>query len=128
MKKAILLVLVVSFLIVFCMSFLLADSKYDYQAIKKAVKENPQYEPGKEVKWFKLLVTDNRLKKDKVRITLPLVLVEALAKCTDDKHLDINTNEFSFDLKDLFDHLKKVGPVAFIEIYEDDVTIKAWFE
>ena len=105
-----------------------AASDDDFQAVKKAVKDNPQYDPGKEAKWFKVLVTDTRTNKDKVKITLPISLVELFMKCTDDKNLKIDRDEYDIDLKELFAELKKVGPMALIEVYEDDEIVKIWLE
>lgn len=128
MKKVAILVLitiVISFLVV---GILLAERNDDIQAIKKAVKKNPAYKAGNEVKWFKVLVTDNRTKKDKVKITLPVALIEFFIKCTDDKHLRINRDECDIDLKELFAELKKLGPMVLIEVHEDEETVKVWFE
>ncbi len=100
----------------------------DMQAIKKAVKENPAYEAGKEVKWFKVLVTDTRTSKDKVKITLPIALVEAFVKCSGDKHFRMHDNDCDIDFKMLLDELKKVGPMAIVEVVDDDELIKVWFE
>jgi hypothetical protein len=106
----------------------LANSDDDFQAVKKAVKDNPQYDPGKEAKWFKVLVTDTRTNKDKVKITLPISLVELFMKCTENKNLRIDRDEYDIDLKELFVELKKVGPMALIEVYEDDEIVKIWLE
>jgi len=63
-----------------------------------------------------------------VKITLPISLIEAFIKCADDKHLRIGKDGCDVDLQKLFSKLKKAGPMAIIEIYEDDVTVKAWLE
>jgi hypothetical protein len=128
MKKAILIVL-----FTFCVAFLsgtigLAKTNDDLQTIKKAVKENPAYEPGKEVKWFKVLVTDAKTNKDRVKITLPLALVEAFVRCADDKHLRIHDHNCDIDFDELLTELKKVGPMSLIEVYEDDELVKVWLE
>ena len=128
MKKAASFVLIVFLLGVFLPNLLLADSKDDIQTIKKAVKKNPDYKAGEEVKWFKLLVTDNKTKQDKVRITLPISLIETLLKCVDDEDLNIEGDDCDIDLKELFAELKKLGPAVIIEIVEDDETVKVWFE
>lgn len=107
---------------------LAAKKNPDLQAIKKAVKENPQYKADQEVKWFKVLVHDNRTNKDKVRITLPIALVEVFMKCAENKHLKVNCDDYDLDLKELFQELKKLGPMALIEIYEDEETVKIWLE
>lgn len=108
--------------------FLGAESKDDIQAIKKAVKENPQYEAGSEVKWFKVLVTDTRTNKDKVRITLPISLVEVFFKLSENKHLCLDHATQDIDFKELFAELKKLGPMALIEVYEEDEIVKIWLE
>jgi hypothetical protein len=120
-------------LALFLVGFLSAGEIYakgddDYQAVKKAVKDNPQYDPGKEAKWLKVLVTDTQTNKDKVKITLPISLVELFMKCADHKNLRIDRDEYDIDLKELFAELKKVGPMALIEVYEDDEIVKIWLE
>jgi len=128
MKKVAILVLITIVISLLFVGILLAESKDDIQTIKKAVKKNPAYKAGNEVKWFKVLITDNRTKKDKVRITLPVSLIEFFIKCTDDKHLRINRDECDIDLKELFAELKKLGPMVLIEVHEDEETVKVWFE
>ncbi len=128
MKKVASLVLIVFVLGVFLPNLLLADSKDDIQTIKKAVKKNPEYKAGEEVKWFKVLVTDNKTKKDKVKITLPIFLIETLLKCVDEDDLDLDMDECDIDLKELFAELKRMGPTVLIEVIEDDETVKIWFE
>ncbi len=128
MKKVASLVLIVFVLGVFLPNLLLADSKDDIQTIKKAVKKNPEYKTGEEVKWFKVLVTDNKTKKDKVKITLPISLIETLLKCVDEDDLKIDTDECDIDLKELFAELKRLGPTVLIEVIEDDETVQIWFE
>ncbi len=105
-----------------------AGPQNDFQAIKKAVKDNPAFEAGKEVKWFKVLVTDAKTNKDRVRITLPLALVEIVVRHTEGKHLKLGDSHRDIDLGALFAELKKLGPMALIEIFEDDEIVKIWLE
>lgn len=109
-------------------SFVRAEGSDDIQAIKKAVKENPAYEPGKEVQWFKVLVTDNKAGKDKVRITLPISLVETFVKCAGDDRVKLDGGRTDIDFGQLLAEIKKAGPMAIIEVYEEDETIKVWLE
>jgi hypothetical protein len=109
-------------------SFVRAEGPDDIQVIKKAVKENPAYEPGREVKWFKVLVTDNKAGKDKVRITLPISLVEMFVKCAGDDHVKLDEGHTDIDFGQLLAELKKVGPMAIVEVYEEDETVKVWLE
>ncbi len=128
MKKitaSVLAVMVLSFVL---MNFLSAEDTSTIQAIKKAVKENPKYNAGSEVKWFKVLITDTRTKKDKVKITLPISLIELMAKHCNEKNLKVNRDEYDIDLKELLAELKKLGPMALVEICEDDELVKVWLE
>jgi len=128
MKKVAGLVLIAFALSLLTPNLILADTKEDdFQAIKKAVKENPSYETGKEVKWFKVLVTDNVTKKDKIKITLPISLLEILLK-SGHKHPGLHLDECDIDFGELFKELKKLGPMVLIEVIEDDETVKIWFE
>jgi len=122
---ALLAVLAVGFL---AAPALRADRTRDFQSIQKAVKQNPAYEEGKEVKWFKVLVTDTKTNTDKVRITLPLALVEAFLKCADDKHIRLHDSGCDIDLHELFTELKKVGPMSIIEILDHNEMVKVWLE
>ncbi len=128
MKKVAIIVLIVFVFTFLLVNLTIAKNEDDLQAIKKAVKKNPNYEAGKEVKWFKVLVTDNETKKDKVKITLPISLIEFFIKCSHDKHMKINRDDCEIDLKELFKELKKLGPTVFIEVVEDGETIKVWLE
>jgi len=128
MKKLAVLALAAMALTFLLSPFLLADSKDDLQAIKKAVKENPSYEAGKEVKWFKILVTDNKTNKDKVKVTLPISVVEIFLSCANDKRMKIHEGDYDIDLQAVFKELRALGPMALIEVYEDDETVKIWLE
>jgi len=128
MKKITVTVLTVLVLSLVSVNFLSAEDTSSIQAIRKAVKENPMYNAGSEAKWFKVLITDTRTKKDKVKITLPISLVELFIKCSHEKNLRVNRHDYDLDLKELFTELKKIGPMALVEICEDDELVKVWLE
>lgn len=128
MKKTAVAILAVIALTFLAAPVLRAERATDFQAIQKAVKQNPAYEEGKEVKWFKVLITDTKTGKDKVRITLPLSIIELLVNCSDDKPMKLNEGKSNIDLKALFAELKKVGPMALIEIMDEGALIKVWLE
>ena len=67
MKKITVFVLALFLVGFFSAGEIYAKGDDDYQAVKKAVKDNPQYDPGKEAKWLKVLVTDTQTNKDKVK-------------------------------------------------------------
>jgi hypothetical protein len=117
---------------IFCLGILAAPAAAanpnDFKAIQKAVKKNPTYEPGREAKWLKILITDKRDKGERVNITLPLSLVELVLGCTDSRHFKVDDGDCEIDLKAIFKDLKKAGPAALIEIRDDGALIKVWLE
>jgi hypothetical protein len=127
MKKTALVILGI-----FCLGILaapaIAANHNDFKAIQKAVKKNPAYEPGREAKWLKILITDSRDKEERVSVTLPLSLIELILGCTDSRHFKVDDGDCEIDLKALFADLKKAGPAALIEIRDDGAVIKVWLE
>ena len=125
MKKTALLIIIV-FVAGLACAHAGAYHKSDLQIIKKAVKKNPSYKPGQEVRYFKVLIRDTRRHKVRLKVTLPIVLVEVLAECGDD--LDIDCDYDNVNFKKLFRELKRIGPMSIIEIHGDDALIKIWLE
>lgn len=122
MKKNLLMVIVI--IAVFAMIAALpvsGDSAQDYKVIKKA----SDSKTGGEVQWFKLTVYDTKEKKNKVKITIPLAIVELFA-AKDDK-VKIADKE-DIDVKEVLALLKKNGPMTLIEIEEEDQVVKIWLE
>ena len=102
---------------------LFGDASDDYKVIKKAVSGKKS---SKDVDFFKILVVDNKNQKIKVRITLPISLIDLIAECSDDSfeidgHCRIN-------LKEILKALRKAGPLALVEVNDEDETVKIWFE
>ncbi len=127
-KTAIISVLILALALMFSGQGFARDVAQD---VKKTVKENPKFEAGKTAQWFKVLVTDSRTGKDKVKITLPIALAEVLAKYAghDGKHcLKLDREDMDINLSELFAELKKLGSMMFIEVYEEDETVKIWLE
>ena len=108
--------------------FSLAKEDFDLQTVKKAVKRNPQYEKGKEVEWFKLLIMDNDDQNERLEITLPIALVDLLFQCTKDKKMNIDCGEYDLDLRKLYREIKRRGPRTLIEIRAEDGVLKLWLE
>jgi hypothetical protein len=105
-----------------------AAPRNDFRTIQKAVKQNPAYEEGKEVRWFKVLVTDNKSSEAKVKVTLPIALIELILSSDAVRHVKIDEHRCEVDLKALWLELKKAGPMALIEIQDDGAVIKVWLE
>ena len=105
-----------------------SEDEDDILTIKKAVKENPAYKPGAEIRWFKLQVTDVSTKKVKVKITVPIILINLIFDNLDSKNVKIDNGKRSLDIQEIFMELKKAGPMALIEISGEKELVKIWFE
>jgi hypothetical protein len=98
----------------------------DFKVIQRAVKQAPA--SSGEVKWLKVLVTEGRSDEAKVKITLPVALIEALVACADGRHYKVGDRDCEIDLKAVWTALKKAGPLALVEIEDDGAVIKVWLE
>ena len=123
MKKQILMVLVMGILLVFSVTVLSGNAQDDYKVIKKS--ENMQGDSD-EVTFFKILVTDTVSNKVKFRLTLPICLVDMISDCQDD--FKVRKDHCDIDLKKILKVLKKKGHRYMIEAYDEDETVKIWFE
>ncbi len=88
-KKVIMAVLLVTFLCLTAGPSFTLD-RDDYQVIKKAVQENPKSQPAGEAKWFKVLIVDKTTGKEKVKVTLPISLVEIFVRCAENKEIKMD--------------------------------------
>ena len=119
-------------LAVFCLGTLAAPAAAaghdDFKAFQKAVKKNPAYERGREVRWLKILIVDLEDKDERVSVTLPLSLVELILGCADSRHFRVGDCDRGIDLKALYRDLKKAGPSRLLELRGEDGLIKIWLE
>jgi len=103
-----------------------AKANDDYKVIKKSSKKSELKSNG-DVTWFKILVTNTKTGKVKVKVTIPIGIVEALTSaCPSGKMKFGGTDDIDFHK--VLKELKKVGPMALIEVYEEDETVKIWLE
>jgi len=110
-----------------------AGSRRDFKVIQAAVKKspNPEYVEGREVRWFKVLIADSRSSDAKIKLTLPVALIELILSCDATRHVkfdDGKRGSCEVDLKALWAELKKAGPMALVEIEDDGAVVKVWLE
>ena len=98
----------------------------DLRVIKKAVRGGHACEPGKAVKWFKVVITDNKTGTDVVKLTLPIFLAKFLAHGSKDRHM--HTDRCDIDVAAALRDLEKMSPMTLLEIVDDDATVKIWLE
>ena len=106
----------------------LAANSKDFKVIQNAVKRAPAAEKGQEVAWLKVLIQDTGSSEARVKLTLPIALIEALLACTDGKHFKVDDGDCDIDLKAVWAALKKAGPMALVEIEDEGAVIKVWLE
>jgi len=110
-------------------AFAAPSSNNEWQVVKRAAQNDaPRAAVRGEAKWFKILITDRHDKGEEVRITLPLGLIKGIACLASDKHVRCNGRDLDFDFAEILDQLEKAGPLALVEIGDDDGMIKVWIE
>jgi len=110
-----------------------AANRHDFKIIQAAVKKspNPEYVEGREVRWFKVLITGSKSSDAKVKLTLPVALIELILSCDATRHVRIDNDKYGkceVDLKALWMELKKAGPMAIVEIEDEGAVVKVWLE
>jgi hypothetical protein len=105
-----------------------AGAADDYHVIKNAVKRSAAAAPdAKHVQWFKLVVTGKGNDKEKVKLTLPVSLIEMMVNsCSQEKFHATGNHEI--ELRRVWADLKQAGPQALVEIEDGDETVKIWLE
>ncbi len=126
-KTSIIAAVILGVVISACAGFA-ADDKHDFKVIQQAVKQNAPAGPAQEVKWFKILVMDTKNNKEKVRVTLPIALIEAVLNCSGDKPFLKDSSCGDIDFKAVLAELRKAGPMALVEVNEEDELVKIWLE
>jgi len=107
---------------------LFAAAADDYKVIKNAVNGSATSATGqKSVQWFKILVTDKDGGKEKVKISLPLSLVEMMINACPEEKFKVE-NGCQIDIRKIWNELKKAGPLALVEVEDHGETVKIWFE
>ncbi|HSA94929.1 MAG TPA: hypothetical protein VLJ16_02675 [Acidobacteriota bacterium] len=107
-----------------------ASKDKDFRIIQRAVNQGsaPAAATRGEVKWFKVLISDNNSREARVKLTLPVALIEVLLACSDSRHFKVDDGDCEIDLKAVWAALKKAGPLALVEIEDDGAIIKVWLE
>lgn len=108
-----------------------AARKNDFKVIQAAVKNGAKAEApeGREPRWLKVTIQDAGSGQAGVKITLPVVLIEAVLGSKDCRRFKVNEDGCEIDLKAVWSALKNAGPLALVEIKGDDgAVIKVWLE
>jgi hypothetical protein len=91
---------------------------------KRTVKRNPNYRKGRDVRYFKVLIREDG--EVKVKLTLPIALVDFILDHTSDMRIDLDYCRF--DMKRLWRHIKKLGPKSLIEVGDRREMVRVWLE
>jgi hypothetical protein len=112
----------------FLVAGLSATAADDYKVIKNAVKGTGSSGAGQNsVQWFKILVVDKHGDGEKVKITLPISLVEMMINACPEEKFNID-HGCKIDIRRVWNELKKAGPLALVEVEDHGETVKIWFE
>ena len=107
---------------------LFAGRNDDYRVIKNAVKSPQTSRAGqKSVLWFNILVVGKDGDHEKVKITLPVSLVEIMINACPEEKFNIDRG-CQIDIKRVWNELKNAGPLALVEVKDHGETVKIWFE
>jgi|GEM_PF-409245 len=105
-----------------------------WRVVKRAVQEDEtrpvevrRKSDRREPRWFKILILDRKDGSD-LKITLPLSLVEGIIQLASHERFKCNGREYDIEFSEILNQLKKAGPMALIEISDDDGLIKVWIE
>jgi len=127
MKKRI-VVLSIWLVVFFLAAALFAAAADDYKVIKNAVKSSETSASGQNsVQWFKIMVTGKDGSKEKVKISLPISLVEMMINACPEEKFEVE-HGCRIDIKKIWNELKKAGPLALVEVEDHGETVKIWFE
>jgi hypothetical protein len=116
-------------LVVFALAAaLFAASADDYKVIKNAVKSSGTAASGRaDMHWFKLLVTDKAGNSEKVKISLPISVVEMMINACPEEKFEVERG-CRIDIRKIWNELKKAGPQALVEVEDHGENVKIWFE
>ena len=108
---------------------LFASAADDYKVIKNAVKNPAAARADRQnVQWFKILVTGKDGDQEKVKITLPISLVEIMLNACPEKKFNVDHDGCQIDIKRIWNDLKAAGPLALVEVDDHGETVKIWLE
>lgn len=117
-----------------------ASDNENWRIIKNAVREDGRRgDARREARWFKIVITDRSDKDNVVRVTLPLSLVEGIARlastrrCRDfDADLDLDLDDLDIDVDidfaEILYRLKKSGRRSLFELRDGGDSIRIWIE
>lgn len=100
----------------------------DFQAIKKAVKENPKAVSTRHPRTFRVQVTDIRSGKLDVDIAMPLAVFDIVSRCVDKESLTIHDHGCHVNLGELLNEIQSLGPTMVLELTSHDGIVKVWLE
>lgn len=105
--------------------FLTADpAAKDYKVIKKAMKDK---QSKSENLYFRLEVTNKKTKDSKVKIKLPIALIDALADVCPNDTLNLKS-KCKLDLKSILKTLKSCKGESLIEVEDGNELVRIWIE
>ena len=107
---------------------LYAGRNDDYKVIKNAVHSAVDAGGGRQlVRWLKIEVTGKNGSSEKVKLTLPVSLMEIMIRACPEKKFSIDRG-CEIDIQRVWNDLKAAGPLALVEVEDHGETVKIWLE
>ncbi|MEW6455320.1 MAG: hypothetical protein AB1410_01220 [Acidobacteriota bacterium] len=129
MKKILFFILIIIAILLLSSSNISGQDKEDLKFIKRAVssqKESLDTKKFEEAKWLKIEVFDKIARKTRVKIIMPISVLEIIFNSN--IHPKVKCDEKEIDFQKLFKELKSLGRMELIEIDEEDESVKIWLE
>ena len=108
------------------------DTRKNWQIVKKAVREDASRtfaRESRDVRYLKIWIASSRSRRESLRISLPLSLVEAVLRMASGTRVHFDEcGDLDLDFREVLAELRKAGPRAILEISDHDGMIKIWLE
>jgi hypothetical protein len=107
---------------------LYAGRNDDYKVIKNAVHGSAEDGGGRrQARWLKIEVTGRNGAGERVKLTLPVSLMEIMIRACPEKKFSIDRG-CEIDILRVWNDLKAAGPLALVEVEDGEETVKIWLE
>jgi hypothetical protein len=126
MKKKI--VSILAMLVVLALATgLYAGRNDDYKVIKNALHGVADGGGRQPLRWLKIEVTGRRGTDERVKLTLPVSLMEMIIRACPDKKFSVDRG-CEIDIQRVWNDLKAAGPLALVEVEDRGESVRIWLE
>ena len=99
----------------------------DYKVIKNALHGVADGGGRQPLRWLKIEVTGRDGAGERVKLTLPVSLMEMIIRACPEKKFSVDRG-CDIDIQRVWSDLKAAGPLALVEVEDSGETVKIWLE